>query len=561
MKRIALIGGGPSALLVYKRLVETRRSDLRVEIFERKEHLGQGMPYSSEGANLEHITNVSGHELPKLVRPLVEWVRSLPEETLRHYQVEGETFHEGKILPRLLFGRYLEAQFQLLRQQAAAQGMETLVHYASPVQDLRDLPHQNQIEVQVAGRPALPFDRVVVCTGHNWPTRHEGEVAGYFASPYPPSKLARTFNHPVALRGSSLTAVDAVRTLARHNGRFLGGVFEAGPGSEHFKIIMHSRNGMLPCVRFHLDDPQVTQVEVPSAEELERIALTQGGFIPLDLIFEQYFKEPLEKKDPALAERVRALSLEEFVEAAMDPRERTDPFAYFQAEYSESLKSLAHRESIAWKEVLAVLSFALNYPAKYFCAEDMLRLKQVLMPLISLVIAFLPQASCEELLALHRAGRLELISVGSDSEVEITDAGEILYTYLDQAGQSRVFHYQTYVDCIGQPHLPVSAFPFPSLIEQGVVRQARLTFRSQQSARQQQEKDPDSVQQDEDGSYHLIVPGIAINDHFQPISWDRQANSRLYLMAVPYLGGHNPDYAGLDFCEEASQRIVDELLS
>jgi hypothetical protein len=27
-------------------------------------------------------------------------------------------------------------------------------------------------------------------------------------------------------------------------------------------------------------------------------------------------------------------------------------------------------------------------------------------------------------------------------------------------------------------------------------------------------------------------------------------------MAVPYIGGYNPDYSGLDFCEEASEKII-----
>jgi len=564
MKSIALIGGGPSALLLYKRLVQAHRSDLRVEIFERKQHLGQGMPYSSEGANLEHITNVSGHELPDLVTPLVDWVRALPEEKLQYYRVDRASFHQEKVLPRLLFGEYLEAQFQLLRREADALGFHTQVHYGRTVTDLRDLPDQNQVEVVVKGAPAQTFDRVVVCSGHNWPAGREGEVPGYFASPYPPAKLAQRFNHRLALRGSSLTAVDAVRTLARHNGRFLRGekvVFEVAPECPDFKIVMHTRNGMLPCVRFHLEDPQVTQVELPSAQDLERIRRKNAGFVPLDLIFEEYFKKPLGEKDPAMAERIRALSLEEFVEAAMDPRERNEPFAYFQAEYRESLKSLARRETIAWKEVLAVLSFVVNYPAKYFCAEDMLRLREVLLPLISIVIAFIPQASCEELMALHEAGRLELISVGSDSEVEIQEDGQILYTYVDQDGESRALAYRTYVDCVGQPHLPVTAFPFPSLVEQKVVRQARLTFRSTEGARRQQQKDADSVQQDEDGSYHLVVPGIAINDRFQPVAWERTAHPRIHLMAVPYMGGHNPDYSGLDFCEEASQRIVDGILA
>lgn len=42
---------------------------------------------------------------------------------------------------------------------------------------------------------------------------------------------------------------------------------------------------------------------------------------------------------------------------------------------------------------------------------------------------------------------------------------------------------------------------------------------------------------------------LAIND-----------NDRIYIMAVPYIGGYNPDYSGLDFSEAAFAAIVKTLL-
>ncbi|WP_192501012.1 hypothetical protein [Flavobacterium sp. PL002] len=56
----------------------------------------------------------------------------------------------------------------------------------------------------------------------------------------------------------------------------------------------------------------------------------------------------------------------------------------------EAEKSIKRQQSIYWKEMLATLSFAMNHPAKYFSAEDMQRLQTVLMPLIYIVIAFVP---------------------------------------------------------------------------------------------------------------------------------------------------------------------------
>ncbi|MDO7744991.1 MAG: hypothetical protein MUP99_14505, partial [Pedobacter sp.] len=54
----------------------------------------------------------------------------------------------------------------------------------------------------------------------------------------------------------------------------------------------------------------------------------------------------------------------------------------------------------------------------------------------------------------------------------------------------------------------------------------------------------------------LRVPGITINDSFQAIDDYDALNERIYIMAVPYIGGYNPDYSGLDFCEAASAAII-----
>lgn len=86
----------------------------------------------------------------------------------------------------------------------------------------------------------------------------------------------------------------------------------------------------------------------------------------------------------------------------MDFRGKLDPFQLFKAEYSEADRSIKRHESVYWKELLAVLSFAMNYPLN-ISEEDMQRLQKVLMPLISIVIAFVPQRSVKEMLAMYEA--------------------------------------------------------------------------------------------------------------------------------------------------------------
>lgn len=563
-KRIAIIGGGPAGLFMFKRLVDSGRIDVEITVFERKDKVGPGMPYSAEGANDEHITNVSGNEIPLLVTTLAEWIRSVSKDTLDKFHIDPERFNEYKVLPRLLFGQYLAAQFALLQKQARERGIAYEIYYNSTVTDIIDYPEQEKVFAEINGAEKLEFDQVIICTGHNWPKKHEGSIPGYFDSPYPPAKLVLKTDHPVAIKGSSLTAVDAIRTLARHNGVFekrSNGELYYRPHEEspNFKLTLHTRNGMLPAVRFHLDDSHLVNDSLLSREEIAAHIAANNGFLSLDYIFELDFKHPVRKKDPDFYERIRNFNLEQFVAAMMDLRERVDPFQLLKAEYTEAEKSIRRRESVYWKEMLGVLSFALNYPAKHLSAEDMLRLQQTLSPLISIVIAYIPQSSTEELLALYQAGVLDLIPVGEDSKVEAEAEGGATYYYTDEEGKERAVYFKTYVNCVGQPHLTFNEFPFKSMVSKRTISPAKLKFKSAEAGRKAMSEGKD-VSVDTHGDYYLKVSGITINDHFQVVDEYGALNDRIYIMAVPYIGGYNPDYSGLDFCEEASAAIIQTLL-
>jgi len=560
-KKIAIIGGGPSGLFMYKRLTESESNDFEISIFERKDYLGAGMPYSAEGANVEHITNVSDNEIPIIYNSIEDWVKIAPKAILKKFDINEAKFNEYKVLPRLFFGEYLSAQFNLLKEAAAKKGIKTHVHLNCVVEDIIDLPADNQVAVCVQNEDKSYFDQIVICTGHNWPKKYEGSIPNYFDSPYPPKKLELKLNHAVGIMGSSLTAIDALRTLARQNGKFEDnedGTYSYRLESKGFKIVMHSRSGLLPAIRFHLEDSHLGKDETLSKAEIHKSIAENGGFLPLDFVFEKNFKEMFIKKDPPFYEQIKEMNLEAFVEAMMGYREKMEPFDLFKKEYDEAEKSIEKRKSIYWKEALAVLSFAMNYPAKYLSAEDMERLQKVLMPLISIVIAFVPQSSCRELLALNEAGVLSIVAVGDDAKVEPLKTGGADYHY-EINGEKTVNHFDTFVDCIGQPHLSFNDFPFKSLIDKGTLSPARLKFKSAESGKTEI-KNNDLVTKEEDNTYFLKVPGITINDHFQVVDKKGVPNKRIYIMAVPYIGGYNPDYSGIDFCEAASEAVINSIL-
>lgn len=562
LEHTAIIGAGPSGLFMLKRLLENGDPRRVISIFEKKYVLGSGMPYSDEGANREHITNVSANEIPDLVTSVADWLETVPLEVLDSFGIRRNHFNEYKVLPRLLFGKYLESQFDLLLLAAERAGITVKSFLDSKVVNIADDEQEKKTTVFLKSGESHIFDSIVICTGHKWPKTGEGKIEGYYDSPYPPKKLHFGANHAVAIRGSSLTAIDAIRTLSRSNGKFHKKahgtlLFEKSSEYPNFEIVMHSKNGLLPAVRFHLEDPHLGNNSLLTEEEIKTHIVENDGFLSLDFIFENDFKKILLQRDPEAYKKIEKATLEEFTDFAMNQREEADVFTLFEKEYEAAEQSIERKESIYWKELLAILSFELNYPAKYLSAEDMLRLQKSLKPLISVIIAFVPQASAVELLALHKAGALKIVAVGENSEIIPGDEKGITYRYSDEEGKHEQ-HYDTFVDCIGQPALSFDSFPFQGLKE-GTVSKAYLQFKDREAGPKELSNGNKKVHKLQN-DYYMEVPGLAINDDFQVIGQNGVANDRIYIMAVPYISGYNPDFSGLDFCEAASEKIAESLL-
>ncbi len=558
--RVGILGGGPSALFLYKYLIELKVENLEISIFERKGMLGAGMPYSKEGALPEHVTNVSDNEIPDLVSHIDDWVRVAPKKLLNQYHINADNFNEYKVMPRLFFGEYLAQQFDYLIEKAAKSNIRTHIHTNCNIVDVIDHSDDETVDFLTEEGESFSFDYAMICSGHNWNKGHELNGNGYFTSPYPPNKLEGVFNHPIAIRGSSLTAIDAIRTLANHHGKFTElksgrKIYTLHQDYPNFRLTMHSRNGLLPAVRFHLEDSHLSAKGLLTEEEIAKHREENGGFVSLDYLFNKNFKEIFSKEDPDFYQRIKNYNLEDFVEEMMREREKLDPFELLKAEYREAEQSIRNEESIYWKELLAILSFTLNHPAKYLSAEDTLRLQTTLMPLISVIIAFLPQSSCEVLMALHDAGILDLVEVGKDNKFIKEDRGGVTIEYLDENNRPIKTYYETFIDCIGQPHLNMEDFPFQSLVSNGTIGSAYVSFKNAEAAKELQIKDEKRVLQRVDGAYDLSVAGIAINDDFQILDADAQPNNRIFMLAVPYIGGFNPDYSGLDFSDAASAKV------
>lgn len=557
MIKIALIGGGPAALFMFKRLVESGLKELEVSIFEKHGKLGAGMPYSVYGSAKEHITNVSGNEIPDIKSHLKDWIGTAPAAVLKEFAITPESFNEYKVLPRLLFGEYLSAQFNLLLKEAQKNKIANKIYLNTKVKDITDLPGKEQVKVDTEDGQEYYFDQAVICTGHSWPCKQEQSLSNWFDSPYPPQKLFKTVHYEVAIRGASLTAIDAVRSLAHANGHFNkreDGTYQyhLNKESEGFKITLHAIGGLLPALRFHLEDSHLEPEHLLNEAEVIKIKAENGGFVPLDLVYDLNFKNVLEKKNPSLHEAIKDMKLEEFIPYMLEKRKKEDAFKLMKAEYEEAAVSIENEESVIWKETLGALSYAMNYPAKHFSAEDMLRLKNIMMPLIAVIIAYVPQSSARELMALHESGLLDIKDVDTASSVVPGEKEGAIYKYSKEEEK----YFPMFIDAIGQRPFFYNQIPFEGLKNKETLSAAYLRFASATAAEAEVEKGNKQIIKETSGDYLLQLPGININDNFQPLDIYGVANPRLYIMAVPFIAGINPDYSGLDFCEAASGKII-----
>lgn len=563
-KTIAIIGGGPAALFFLKHVISKKIKPKTIIIFEKNEHLGMGMPYGTSGSGYEHVANVSANEIPELVDDIEKFIKKHPVEGFKDY-VYSDEFNRDQVIPRLVLGKYLENQFKTYIKEAKSSGIEVIVFTGTEVKDIRN-NENHSFTVFTDQREQSDADIVLLCTGHQWSKSFEGKHSGWFDSPYPPSKFTSPTNHPVAVKGASLTAVDIIRTLSRLNGQFTKDKndqlrYNLHSQSENFRIDLYSLSGLLPALRFHSEDEAYSTDWKMSLKEIFEYKKNHGGFVDLDYVFNKNFKLIVKNKDPKFYEEIKDLSIEEFVDKMMKLRKELDSFELFKAEYAEAEKSIKRHQSITWKEALTSFSYSMNYPAKHFSAEDMLRLNKILMPLISIIIAALPQSSYREIIALYDAGIISVNNVDHKSTVEPYETEGVVYRYHNDAGAAKEIKYKMYVDATGQRAMNLNDLPFEGLKKSGVVSSGYLNFKSSDEAIKLKEEGVDMIKEGFNDNFYLQVKGLSINDHFQALDSYGNVRENLYIMTVAYIGGLNPDYSGLDFCDTAADTITESLLA
>lgn len=566
---LAIIGSGPSCIYLLKHLLngaEVFRERLAaIEVFEKRRTAGMGMPYHPETTERFNMSNISSEELPELMISFADWLRGLDAAHLEEFGIEPGQISESEVYSRLALGEYLHAQYQAIIAGLSAAGISICEHTNCKIVDVRE--DGDRVTLVEDEGAEFAFDQVVLATGHYWPEEDHPQ-SGYYASPWPISKLlpakGQTYDFTVGTLGASLSAFDVVSSLAHRHGTFekkgRGLVFQPSPGTEAFRLVMHTGNGLLPHLQYSQAEP-MRDIERHISEE-ELLALRdEHGFLRLDTYFDRVCRRVLIdafRKDEmpehvALLED-RAFGLEDFARKMTVEHDYGDAFDGMRFEMQEAVDSVTRQKPIHWKEAIDDLMYTLNFYAELMPAEDHLTLGAKFMPFLMNVIAALPLPSARILLALRDAGKLEIVAGKATAETASADAPGTTVTIASD-GEGSKFTYRMFVDCSGQGPLELKDFPFPSLLAAGGIREARAPFSDPKAAGELSEETRAKVRE-ENGRWFYAIGGIDIDRAYRLIGRDGRPSRRVADIAFPHTSGLRPYSYGLQACNDTARLLV-----
>lgn len=541
MTNVAIIGSGPTGIYSLKGLIASE-TPLSITIYEANADPGKGTPYHPGANDRAMLANIASIELPPVCETLGDWLRAKSPAELALMGVSAETIGEREFYPRIVLGEYFEAQLQALTTLAVGRGHVVDIRARSRVMDVE--LRRDDIRVVVRREDETVeeqvFDHVVMATGHDWPETTETKP-GFFISPWPAANLATIGDVAIGVLGTSLSGIDAVVSVATSKGTFLhddaGDLQYHTTAADPFLITMMSRKGLLPEADFYCPIPYLPST-IFTREAVDALIETVPDSL-LDAVFE-LFRQQLFADDPVYAERIGLgmLTVETVADAYFADRDASDPFTWAGVNLGEAKANKVTRTTVAWRYSILRMHEVLLRAVPRFREDDLRRFHRHFKTLFVDDYATVPHQSIERLLALHRAGRLAVLKLGPDYDLDSdnVDQGAVI-TVGD--GQ-HVF--QAFIDATGQQAVSAWDVPFPTLIAQGAVREA-LT-----------EKTATAFAAREDTA-KIATGGIDLDEYFRP-RFDKPLCQNLYCVSIPFLLHKLPFVQGITSAADLGEVVA-----
>lgn len=544
---VAIIGSGPTGIYTLKGLNDIALP-LTITIFESDAEPGKGTPYHPDLNDRAMLSNIASIELPPICESLTAWLSRQSDERLATLGVARDAIDEREFYPRVVLGDYLQDQLAQLIEKGRAKGHHIDIKASSRVVDIA--LHKSDISLTVQSqdgeRTDYSFDHVVLATGHDFPETTEVKP-GYFVSPWPAPVLKTIPACEVGILGTSLSGIDALITVATKHGVFLldeSGTLQYHPKAETeaFKATMMSRKGVLPEADFYCDIPY-RPLAICTPQAIDALIETQGGQL-LDAVFD-LFKQELAACDPDYAERIGLgmLTVETIDKAYFKAREEADPFTWAAQNLAQAEANKAQKRTVEWRYAILRMHEVVARAIPHLHEEDLKRFHKHFKTVFVDDYATVPHQSIHRLLALHRAGKLAIKSLGGDGDIDndSVDHGAVVKT------ETETLSFDAFIDATGQHPLSARDIPFPTLKAQGVVRKA-ATIASGPSG--------------EDAPRVVRTGGVDLDEKFRPV-FEEDLTNRLYCGSISFLLHKLPFVQGItsarDIGAVISRAIAEDL--
>jgi uncharacterized NAD(P)/FAD-binding protein YdhS len=543
--KVAIIGSGPTGIYTLAGLIGQGPS-LSITVFEAEADAGKGTPYHPDANDQVMLANIASVELPPIRETLVAWLRRQTDEELARLNVARQNIKEREFYPRVVIGEYLQSQFLRLVEEGSANGHAILIRPNHRIVDIRLRPDDIQVSAALPNGDLkeYAYDHVVMATGHNWPETTEVKP-GYFISPWPAPALKTIKPCSIGILGTSLSAIDALMTVATAHGAFYldpaGQLqYRAAAQSEAFSASLMSRKGVLPEADFYCEYPyrplQVCTTEAIDAEiEIGSRNLLNRAF---DL-----FKQELAAADPGYAQAIglSLLTVETFSNAYFAAREESDPFVWAAMNLAEAEDNKTKERTVEWRYAILRMHEVIARVVPLLDEADLRRFHKHLKTMFVDDYATVPHQSIQRVLALRRAGKLDVLKLGTAYKLHTDglDRGAVL----EFGGERKVFG--AFIDATGQSAMSARDLPFPSLVEQGVVSPATTTLGN-------------LIIGEEDESF-ARTGGLDLDRSFRPIFEENLCN-KLYCAAISFLLHKLPFVQGLTSAKELGDIVSTAIL-
>jgi hypothetical protein len=248
----------------------------------------------------------------------------------------------------------------------------------------------------------------------------------------------------------------------------------------------------------------------------------------------ELFRKQLLLSDPDYSEKIGLgmLTVETVANAYFAERESYDPFTWAALNLGEAKANKVSKVTVAWRYAILRMHEVVLKAVPHFNDADLKRFHKYFKTLFVDDYATVPHQSIERLLALHRKGRLSVLKLGPDYALD-TDTVE-RGAVVEINGERRCF--DSFIDATGQHAVTAWDLPFKSLLEQGLVREART------------EKASNALASSDDTAV-VATGGIDIDDKFRP-QFEAPLCRNLYCVSIPFLLHKMPFVQGITSAEE-----------